>query len=348
MTFSLTSPAAPAARRLRALAAVLGAALLLVPRAHGQSPLEQALEAYDEGEYDEALRLLGAIRVDTTLETGQRARALHYLGRIYVAQNEMDRARQTLADLLRIEPPIFTPDPDEEALPFVRAYYDVRQEVSGGYGIEGADPARKTIAVIDFANQSLDDRARYDPLAWGFASMMAEQLTGATDLRVVERERLNWLMEEQNLQQDRRRVDQATAVRLGRLLGVQAVVLGRYTFDRRRLEIGVRVVDVETGEWLLTRQVEGRPDRYDEAMEGLSLQIIQALNGHLGAHTVAERTETRSMEALLSYAEGVDLEAKGQYREAAAKYEAALRHDSTYERARTKVASLRPYLAARG
>ena len=349
--YRLMLPPTASPRRVRAFTAALAlcAALgLLAPRASAQpgapDPLDAALEAYQSADFDTALRLLSAVKADTSVEVRRRARALQYLGRVYVAKNELDGARASLTELLLLEPPLFEPDPDRETPPFVQLYYDVRQHVTGGYAVERADPGLQVLAIADFTNNSIDRHDYYEPFSRGLASMMINYMSGATDLKVVERERLAWVTQEQDLQRDASRVDQATAVRIGKLLGVQAVLFGSYVVFNNRLNVSVRLVKVETGEILLAEQLDSRPDKFFEAIEQLSLQAARAINVQLDRTAVNARTETRSLDAMMSYSEGLGLIEEKKYPEAYAKFVEALNYDANYERARIKAESLRPML----
>ena len=146
----------------------------------------------------------------------------------------------------------------------MKIYYEVRKDVDG-YEVQKRDPGMKTLAIMDFTNSSITDKEDFDPLQQGLATLMIHNLNGATDLKVVERERIQWLLEEQALQRDTDVVDQQTAVRAGKLLGAHAVLFGGFIVNNRRMWVNARLVDVETGEILLTEQVNTRPDDFFEA-----------------------------------------------------------------------------------
>jgi tetratricopeptide (TPR) repeat protein len=166
---------------------------------------------------------------------------------------------------------------------------------------------------------------------------------GATDLHLVERERIRWLLEEHDLQRDPSRIDQATAVQAGRLLGAQTVVFGSFIVNGRDLIVSARLVEVETGRIVFSEQNRGRADRFDEIIEQLSLQVTRALNVELASADV----ETRSLDAALAYSEGLALIEQGDYAGAQGKFSQALQYDPNYGRARERVQSLAPLLASR-
>lgn len=341
-------------RSARALAHVPAGFVILVsvllaalPAAAQNAELDEAIATYQAADFDGAIDRFATLASDGSQEKSVRKEALHYLGRAYVAKQMEDEARQAIHDLLEMEPPLVELDPDVESPPLMNLYYEVRKEFGGDYTVERADPGLQTLAIIDFNNNSItDDQIQLEPLGRGLSSLMISNFNGATDLKVVERERLQWLLSELNLQQDQNRVDQETAVRAGKLLGATAVLLGDFMkMDRRNMVINVRLVKVETGEVLMTEQVRGRPDRFYEMAEELSLKVAQGINARLEKENLGVRGDTQSLDAMLSYSEGLALLEKKDYRAAYEKFLEALDYDSSYKRAQLKAESIRPLLS---
>ncbi|MEZ4702031.1 MAG: CsgG/HfaB family protein [Rhodothermales bacterium] len=328
--------------------AVLGA-LLTVSTALAQTEsFDAALAAYQRADFDKAITLFADVADNEALAKGVRKEALQYLGRCYVAKRREGEARTTLENLIDLEPPIIELDPDVEPPPLIRLYYNVRKEHADGYAVERPDPGMQTLAVVDFTNSSIDDAERYDALSTGLSSLMLNQLSGATGLKVIERERIQWLLDELDLQQEAGRVDPATAVRTGKLLGANAVLFGSFIKHGKNLHLSARLVKVETGEILMTDQVEGRADDFFDLANQLSLKVAQGINVSLEETPVGARTETRSLDAMMSYSEGLQLLDSDDYQRAYAKFLEALEFDPGYTRAKTKAESLRPLLAVNG
>jgi len=84
-----------------------------------------------------------------------------------------------------------------------------------------------------------------------FTDHITEILVNHSKWRVMDRATLNRIFREQNLQHSAR-FDKATAVRLGKLAGVNAVIFGQYQ-HRRAV---VKVIDVQTGEYLVYKNVD--------------------------------------------------------------------------------------------
>jgi len=310
-------------------------------------PYEQARTVYDAGEYDQAAELFDVLAKDETVDLEIRKESLIYLGRAHIVQHDSVEARQAIVDLLTLEPPLTVLDPDVEPPPLMTLYYAVRQDMIG-YEVPKKGPGLRTLAIMDFRNYALDENERWDAMQWGFASMMIQQLNQATDLTIVERENLQYVLNELNLQREPGRVDAATAVRVGQLMGAHAMVLGSIFIMGRDMRLAARVVKVETGEILLGESVSGRVRDAFELLEQLSLKVAQSVNSNLTKTQIGFGTETRSMAAMQSYSEGLKLAERGDYRGAHAKYLEALDHDSNYAPARQRADSLLPMLSTEG
>ncbi len=121
------------------------------------------------------------------------------------------------------------------------------------FGIIGSVPlyaqqatVKPTIALMNFTNAALANRADYDPLEWSVPELISGRLARNSQIQVVDRRRLQALLDEQNLGASGR-VDDATAAHIGKLLGARYMVFGTVLIDRRnRLRIDARVLEVET------------------------------------------------------------------------------------------------------
>ena len=171
-------------------------------------------------------------------------------------------------------------------------------------GLEAA-PGRR-VAVLDFEFATVKDRVsayageRID-LGRGAADLLMTRLIGTGHLTVIDRKSLDKLLVEQNLSNSDR-FDAIAATRLGRLLGVDAIVVGSFTaFGRddrgkdyggwmRRIpgvgsripsdidfrtreekaviELNYRMVSVETGEAIVGGIVRGESKRTSNSLNG--------------------------------------------------------------------------------
>ena len=323
---------------------LLVALAFAVPVQAQPAVFEEAKEAYQFAEYETAIDLFSDVAQDSAIEKTYRREALHYLGRAYIARDKRDQAREAIKTLLELEPPLVELDPNVEPPPIMDLYYEVRKEMEG-YAVQKADPGLQTLAIMDFSNSSVDERERFNPLQKGFPSMMINYMSGATDLKVIERERIQWLLNELELQRQGDIVDQSTAVRTGKVLGANAVVFGSYTVHEDQMLLTARVVKVETSEIMLSEQVMGEPDEFFDLVKDLSMQITRAINVELEEDQLGAG-QTNSLDAMMAYSDGLDELEDGNYRAAYEQFLRASELDPNYQQAKLKAQSLQPMLAA--
>lgn len=105
-------------------------------------------------------------------------------------------------------------------------------------------PARKRVAVIDFDYATVrsyvsDIWGSDQDIGKGIADILVGQLVRNGTYSVVERKQLDRVLQEQNFQQSGR-ADASTAAQLGRLLGVDAIIIGSITqFGRDDKKVGI-------------------------------------------------------------------------------------------------------------
>lgn len=149
---------------------------------------------------------------------------------------------------------------------------------------------RPRLAVLYFENHS-GDAGSLAALEKGLCAMMIADLATTGEYQVVERERLQAVLEELELSYGPA-FDRDTAARVGKLLGAQQLVLGSYFELMQTFRLDARIVDVETGVTLAATGVEGAPDDFGRLLRELSASLV---NKHLGIpyeRTSAESPET--------------------------------------------------------
>jgi TolB-like protein len=105
-------------------------------------------------------------------------------------------------------------------------------------------PAEGTVAVLPFDDNSMARGHRH--LSGAIADLLADNLPAAVPWRIVERRRLNDVLDELHLQQTGA-IDSTTALRVGRLLGAHFVLFGSYLFSDGKIRIDTRLTEVESG-----------------------------------------------------------------------------------------------------
>ena len=106
--------------------------------------------------------------------------------------------------------------------------------------------------------------------------MMISDLSAVKELQLLERERIQELIKEMSIQHTTL-FDSTTAVKVGRMVGAQYIVVGAFAAVQPRMRIDTRVVRVETGEVVKTAQVTGDQDKFFELEQALASKLIDGL-----------------------------------------------------------------------
>lgn len=221
-----------------------------------------------------------------------------------------------------------------------------------------ASDRRPTVAVLPFENGALRNNAEFAPLSKGMAEMLITAMAGNPGIRVVERDRLQKLIDEQNLGGGDR-VDKETAVRLGKLVGAHHMLTGSFVIDpKQRMRIVVRSVNTETSEIEYAESVMGKADDLLELVDQLGtklnagmklpampIRLRQPAQGApAGAPAVAALAVDapkggNQFRATMLVSRALERQDKGDTQGAIALYRSALQEYPNFERARTLLAS---------
>ncbi len=313
----------------------------LYAQTSSKEKLDKAEQYYKSAQFGEAIDILNELASDSSIDVDIRKDALRFLGRAYSAKGLYDKAKESITQLLKLEPPMIVFNPDYEPPVFMKLYYESRKEYSGSYAVERPDPGMKTMAIIDFKNRSVDHKAQYDPMEQGFADLMINRLNNSTNLKVIERERIQWILDEIKLQNQ---YDMEGAVRLGKQLGVQTVLLGSFIIVGDQIWLGARLVKVETSEILLTDEIKGDLDDFFDLVDQLGQKIAKNIDVTLKKETKEDISEAPSLDAIMAYSVGLSYLEKEDYKNAYDKFEEALKIDPNYEKAKLKAQSIAPLL----
>lgn len=197
-----------------------------------------------------------------------------------------------------------------------------------------------TIAVLPLRYTGSDSTLR--PLERGLADLMVADLSRSRALTVVERDRLQSLVEEMRLAEDGT-VDAATAARSGRLVGAGRIVQGALT-ERPdlTLRLDAAVVDVPTSAAVGS---VGSDDRLEQIF-ALEKRVVFAVFDALGVtltpaeRALVEERPTRSIAAFVAYSTGLLAMDRGDLDEADRQFGIALRLDPGFALAKQRASEV--------
>ena len=211
---------------------------------------------------------------------------------------------------------------------------EIRAALADEKNIQAAAFPESTVAVLNFINMGKIEELK--PLEKGLAEMLITDLAKVKTLKVVERIRMQSMVEEMGLGQAGL-VDNATAPRAGRLLGAAKLVHGTYLDIRTTgLRIDAGVIRTSKGKVDKTGSVEGESQRIFQLEKDLVFKIIQNMGITISQE---ERDDiqivpTENLLAFMAYCRGMDNEDRALYREASEEYGKAVGLDPNFERAK--------------
>ena len=281
---------------------------------------------HDAGRYDDAVRVLGRAQ---QLMPNDGVTAL-YLGMSAEATGDLKAARSAYEGYVRFGRTSRVRSQLRGKLAALarkeleaEAKATVAQEASLG----AAPGSPRTVAVLPLDFSGTD--TTLSSLGRGLADLMITDLSRSSQLTVVERDRLEALLDEINRSRSGA-VDSATTVRSGRLARAGRVVRGSVTqLQGSALRADAAVIDVSTAQ-------AGRPLNADFNLDALfdaEKRIVFGVFDDMGVTlTAAERAAidqrpTRSIAAFLAYSGGLAAEDSGRFDLAARLFSDAARID---------------------
>jgi TolB-like protein len=204
-----------------------------------------------------------------------------------------------------------------------------------------ADPA--TVAVLYFDYDGKD--ADLGMLRKGLAQMLISDLVATPSIRVIERARLQEVIDELKLQATTK-IDQATAVKAGKLLGARYLVVGGYFDVMKAFRVDARVVDVETGKVMFSVGATGKPDDFLTLEQKLAADLGKYFATSLPAvKPQATRTPTKPPAALkaatvIAYGKALDALDTGDKKTAKLRLEKVVKDQPDFQLAQLDVDKL--------
>lgn len=150
---------------------------------------------------------------------------------------------------------------------------------AGSLRAQDSTDTRPTVAVMYFTDGAIGkDHDTLAPLSGGIADMLINDLSVNDKIRVVERDNLKKLMDEQNLSTSGR-VDQETAVKVGKLLGAHHMIFGGFVTDGRgKMRLDARAVNVETSAIEHVETVQGKEDDLMALIDELATKMNNGMH----------------------------------------------------------------------
>lgn len=181
------------------------------------------------------------------------------------------------------------------------------------------DDNRPGLAVMRFTNGGSYGADAQDlaALEVGLQQMLLTELSQNPELRVVDRGIIRDLLDEQDLG-TAGRTQGGTAAQVGKLVGARYMITGAFMDSFGQFRIDARIIDVETGEVIQSREIrDARENIYDMLVELASTVMADVQLTPLSTEA-REAREARDipLEAVTIYATAQALEDGGEVRQA--------------------------------
>jgi len=265
----------------------------------------------------------------TLLHQSDNTEAQIYLGYTYEGLGQFDSARTVYQRLEAAKPSGAARRLLQGRLALVERHqmiYDARQALAHESTLVKTPPPPNTVAVMPFRYTGSD--STYRPLSRGLASLVVTDLSRVHSLRLVERDRLQALMDEMKLSESGR-VDPATGARSGHLIGASTVVQGQYDVNATQIQVNATAVRTQDAQVASTGTGADRL----QALFDVEKQVVFQLLAKLGiAITPAERVAiserpTHDLQAFLLYSRGLAAQDQGDFAGATQAFQAAVQRD---------------------
>jgi TolB-like protein len=142
-----------------------------------------------------------------------------------------------------------------------------------------AQDNRPVVVVFQFDNNSIGATStEYAGVRSGIQDLLITDLASNAKIRIVDRAHLNEVMTEQQLAKDGK-VDQTTAVRVGKVLGAQYAITGGFMSDGRgNVVLTGRTIDIETTQIGTPTRINGKTDNVLATITELSTKVSSNMN----------------------------------------------------------------------
>jgi TolB-like protein len=135
-----------------------------------------------------------------------------------------------------------------------------------------------TVLAFDNASFGFSGAKDFDGIGKGIMDLMITDLASGTKVRVVDRERVNKLLEEQNLTKSGA-IDGNTAIRVGKLFGACYSIYGTYIRDAKGKQVlTIHTTNNETGQIQNAQKIEANDDDAMKLIADASAKFISGMN----------------------------------------------------------------------
>lgn len=210
--------------------------------------------------------------------------------------------------------------------------------------VEPVLPGELVVSILPF-----EDRTKQPEIAWmrkGLADLLVAELARLPHLTVVQRDRLEEIVREQSLQLSGR-VDEASAVRVGRLAGATVLITGSIAVVGHTLRLDAQFIGVERGAVLDTASAEGPVADPLAVAKALTTAVMARVAAVPGQRLPDPALSKGLVDAVMANEGGETLARAGKLFQALEEYEKSMGAHAGYGPARANYSTTVRALSAR-
>lgn len=315
--------------------------------------LTRAFRFYTDSQFEKGIDLARGVLNRTDLSKPDSIAVYEALGLLTYA-----RGKQYLKDAFQYLEKISQMGPCQVPLPREKWPEELRNKwyellkTAGQMSCGSTSPESgiKTIAVMEFDNFSTGKyQEELGAIGKGLADMFQHDFAKISSFKVVERDKINFVLREFELVQSGA-VDQATAVQAGHILGAHYMIFGSFTqlTDKQTVMV-VRVVNVETSEIVASVDKQDKPEYFR-----LEKELVSELADKMGVKiddstkSQIQQGGTESPTATSYYAKGLEYMDRYDYTNAYEYFKKAYQADPQFAEAKLKMDVYEPLVGQRG
>jgi len=293
---------------------------------------EMGVAFYRKAEYNKAMPLL----LQAFIQDSTDGRTLFYLGTAFEIQEDYPRAMDVYRRYTEI-------NPKEEIRTAIEARLaglmrrqmeeDAKAVLAREASLNPEKIPDNTIAVLYFKN--MGKKRELDPIQKGLADMIITDLSKVKALSVIERVRMQKMIDEIGLGQTGI-VDDAASPRMGKLLGASKLIQGSFMdLAKEAVRMDAGFVQVKPGKAIQPQKIQGKMAKFFQLEKEMVFGILDRMAISL---TQAEKDEirivpTENLLAFMAYCRALDFEDRGMFRESNLEYKKALQLDPKFQQA---------------
>ena len=290
--------------------------------------MQQGVDQYKQGRHDQAQKNLEL--AETVFP--ENYAVPYYLGLIYLEQGKRTAAIAQWRQYVQMDPRSENAVRIRKNLTVLlreEARESARTAVANEASLIRMPAADNTVAITAFKNLGSEN---IKPLGKGMAALLIHDLSLVPDLQVVERVKVQALLQEMKLGTSGL-VATETAPRVGKLLRAKHVTSGSLAdLEKENLQIASAMVDADQVSNIGTQEAQGELKKFYDLEKQIACQIIEDLDRSCDDVPPAfHEIHTKSLAALIFFAVGLDYLDREKYDQARDAFQKSLEKDPSFE-----------------